>query len=232
MLEQAQNEVEALRAELLSKDEEIERLRQASDSQAPGATQSLDSELFSSLKQQHALELSATQSQIRALEDSVFQAEAKSHALQKQVSALEDQLAHARSAVPRSFSPSVPSRPSSRGPTLNDGRRPSIGSHRPSHLAAPPISRSAFDQDLSPETLHKRKVSLSMLKARMDSETAAKSHPSTRAVTPIPPPSLPTVREPTSQTRSLTHHHHHRPQFMDETHVFWCQGCRGDLVVL
>lgn len=229
-LDRAQNEIETLRLEVSAKDEEIEHLREVvlSPSRAD-VPRSLDDEMLSSLKQQHALELSAFQSQVRSLETSLFDAEARAHSMQKQISALEDQVAH---PPRRSFSPGIPSRPSSRGADL---RRASFGSHKPSNLAPPPLSRSVFDSSLSPETRHKRKVSLSMLKARIDSEAAAAavtSHPPSRALSlahslptngsgsqPISPPPVPV-------------HHHHRPQFLDDSHVFWCHSCRGDLVIL
>ncbi|KAF8998617.1 hypothetical protein BDZ89DRAFT_1148029 [Hymenopellis radicata] len=106
-LMQAQSEIEGLRQAIESRDEEIERLRMAAT--ANEAPPSLDDEMLSSLRQTHALELSAAQSRIRSLESAIFDAEARAHELQKQVTMLEDQ----RPAV---FTPSpVPSRPSSRG---------------------------------------------------------------------------------------------------------------------
>lgn len=228
ILERAQNEIEGLRAELSAKEEEIERLEEEVSSPSRGdVPRSLDEEMLSSLRQQHALDLSSAQSQIRALENSVFGANARAHALQKQVNTLEDQLKHIRSAPrppQRPFSPGIPSRPSSRGQTADDLRRASFSSHRPSTLAP----RSIFDQNLTPETRHKRKISLSMLKARIDSEVSAATNPS-RALSPAF--SLPTVKEPSSPSTSSLDHHH-RPQFLDESHVFWCHSCRGDLVIL
>lgn len=206
---------------------------------------SLDAELLSSLRQQHALDLSAAQSQIRALENSVFDAEARSHALQKQVAALEDQLAHSRSRPSsrlgqRSFSPSQ-FRPTSRAGSHADLRRSSFGSHRPSkNNLAPPLSRSIFDQNMSAETKHKRLVSLSMLKARIDSEVEVTSRSrassrasSVRALSPVP--SLPGQESnplPDSPQSHMHTHPMHRPQFLDDSHVFWCHACSGDLVIL
>jgi hypothetical protein len=210
-----------------------------------GAPRSLDAELLSSLRQQHALDLSAAQSQIRALENSVFDAEARAHALQKQVVALEDQLAHSRSRPSsrlgqRSFSPGQ-FRPSSRAGSHADLRRSSFGSHRPSKSnLAPPLSRSIFDQNMSAETRHKRLVSLSMLKARIDSEVQVTSRSrassrasSVRALSPVL--SLPgqEPNPPPDSPQSHTHPHPvHRPQFLDDSHVFWCHSCTGDLVIL
>lgn len=175
-----------------------------------------DDELIGSLRQQHALDLSAAQSQIRAMENIIFDGEAKAHALQKQINALQDQVSQLQSArvAQRSFSP-MPSRPASRS---------SFGSHRPSN--PPPLSRSVFDQNLSPETRHKRKVSLSMLKARIDSEVEATSRPPSRALSPVHSESRSNAASP------LSHHTIHRPQFLDESHVFWCHSCQGDLVIL
>lgn len=202
--------------------------------------------MLSSLRQQHALDLSAAQSQIRALENSVFDAEARSHMLQKQVSALEDQLTHSRSRPSsrlgqRSFSPL---RPSSRTRSNSDLRRSSFGSHRPPAQAPPPLSRSVLSQNMSAETRHKRLVSLSMLKARIDSEVVAAASssrpssraPSVRALSPVPPSEEGHSRP---HSRSHSHSHYmdtervgHRPQFLDDSHVFWCHSCTGDLVIL
>ncbi|KAH7915714.1 hypothetical protein BJ138DRAFT_997362 [Hygrophoropsis aurantiaca] len=233
-IDRSNDELESLRAELVSREAEIEELREmvssAATSQGP---RSLDDEMLSSLRQQHAIELSSASSQIRALETSVFEAQATSHKLQKQISILEDQLAQTRSAsraTSRPFSPGIP-RPSSRAQSQTDVRRGSFG-HKPSNLA--PLSRSVFDVGLSPETRHKRQVSLSMLKARIDSEAAAAgSHSSSRALSPIPQGSraaTPSIRD---DIRSLhSDHLGKRPQFMDESHIFWCHSCQGDLVIL
>jgi predicted nucleic acid-binding Zn-ribbon protein len=220
-IERAQEEIEQLRADLVSADEEIHRLRNAVSSPPPdGSPKSLDAEMLSALRQQHALDLSAAQSQIRALETSVFDAQAKSHTLQRRVNILEDQLAapsRSGSRADRPFSPS--SRPSSRA----------HHSHQPGNL--PPLSRSVFDIGLTPETRHKRRVSLSMLKARIDSELAsAASHPISQAHSPAltksRPPALSTVHEPSSQLD----HSFRRPQLDD--HIFWCSSCRADLIIL
>ncbi|KAJ3015151.1 hypothetical protein NUW54_g1120 [Trametes sanguinea] len=120
----------------------------------------------------------------------------------------------------------------------DDLRRASFGSHRPASFAAP--QSSAFE-GLSPETRHKRKVSLSMLKARIDSELAATtsaSRPSSRNsrnfTSPAPKPAaLPVVVEPPSQPATPPPAQvPKRPVFMDESHIFWCHSCQGDLVVL
>ena len=176
--------------------------------------------MLSSLRQQHALDLSAATAQVRALEHTVYDKERANHTLQKQVNGLEEQLTQLRSNYPgqRAFSP-VLSRPSSRA--MESDRRISIGSRR---SGPPPLSRSVFDHAMSPETLHKRKVSLSMLKARIDSEVKPMpSQPPSRALSPVHSDTDSHVIAP----------HLHRPQFLTETHdVFWCHSCNGDLVIL
>jgi myosin protein heavy chain len=226
-LERAHNEIESLRGEVSLKDEEIERLRVAASSNTSptSASRSLDDEMLSTLKQQHELDISAAQSQIRSLETTLFEAEARAHSLQKQVGALEAQMLQSRSASRAGR----PSRPSSRALSHADLRRSSFTSLRPSNLSTS-LSRSVFDIGLTPDTQHKRRISLSMLKARFDSEVASVassgSRPPSRA--PSPAISLPTVREPSLDPSP----HNFRPQFLDESHVFWCHCCRGDLVVL
>ncbi|KAH9081801.1 hypothetical protein EDB83DRAFT_2512641 [Lactarius deliciosus] len=102
-LERARTDVEVLRADLAAKAQEIEELRAevsaaASSSPSPSSP-SLDKEMMNALRQQHRLELSAAQSQIRAFQSSVFEAEARAHSFQKQLSQSEDQLAQLRAGV-------------------------------------------------------------------------------------------------------------------------------------
>ncbi|KAJ3721940.1 hypothetical protein C8R42DRAFT_668875 [Lentinula raphanica] len=142
----------------------------------------------------------------------------------KQVAALEDQLAGYQTDPKRAFSPlagALPSRPSSRAQSI-------AGSHptKPSALA-----RSAIEHNLSPETRHKRKTSLTMLKARIESELAAASAHSQNA-RPLSPVQSESSLGQGSNTGSIYPHHKHRLQFMDDSHVFWCSSCRGDLVIL
>lgn len=231
-IERSNYEHEALQAELNAKDNEIEHLRTSSSDEA--APRSLDDEMISALRVQHAMDLSNANSQIRILETTVFEAQAKSHSLQKQINILEDQLAQQRStsrATSRPFSPGVPGRPSSR--TLNpvDLRRGSF-THKSSNLA-PPSPRTVFDVGLSPETRHKRQVSLGMLKARIDSEVAASAsgYPSSRQLSPVPQGNEVSGQEPDSPSWHAQHIHR-RPQFMDESHIFWCHSCDGELVIL
>ncbi|KAH9065883.1 hypothetical protein EDB87DRAFT_1741541 [Lactarius vividus] len=255
-LERARTDVEVLRADLVAKVQEIEELRAevsaaASSSSSPSSP-SLDKEMMNALKQQHRLELSAAQSQIRALQSSVFEAEARAHSFQKQLSQSEDQLAQLRAAsqhvaAQRPFSP-TPSRPSSRQRGRSDDlRRASLSSssQQQQRRSGPPRSPapSAFGANLSPETRHKRKVSLGMLKARIDSEMAAvvvPSVPASRATSPLHQQhhhasaaadldnGSPMDPHATHDTHSL----HKRSQFLDESHIFWCHSCRGELVVL
>ena len=153
------------------------------------------------------------------MEYTIYDKERANHTLQKQVNTLEEQLAQLRSNYPgqRAFSP-ILSRPSSRA--AENDRRISMGSRR---SGPPPLSRSVFDHAMSLETLHKRKVSLSMLKARIDSEVKSMpSQPPSRALSPVH-----------SDTDSHIVTPHRRPQFLNETHdVFWCHSCNGDLVIL
>ena len=194
----AQNELEALRQEVAAKDQELERLRDSltspSDAVAPN---SLGDEVLESARQ---LDLSAAHQRIRSLEDALYTADARSHNLQLHIATLEQQLAGRAAVAQRAISP----------PTA----RASFSSSRAN---APTLSViSPLDEGLSPETRHKRHVSLSMLKARMESERAAAA-----AIDGSSRPGTP------SQRRA-----HHRPQFLDENHIFWCSACKGDLVIL
>ena len=163
---------------------------------------------------EHVLALSEAQAHVRELEGAVFDADARAHAAQRRVAELEDELSRLLNAsqAPRS---------------TGAGQRRAIG--RPEYVTRPSsrLSRtseasslpSAFD-GLSPETKHKRRVSLGMLKARIDSELAAARS------------GLPTVIEDDSALSRVREIAGMKPQFMDEAHVFWCSACQGDLVVL
>jgi len=96
------------------------------------------------------------------------------------------------------------------GSTVGPGRSPSP-------------RRSVIDANLPPEIRHKRRVSLSMLKARMDGERGVTSlNHKVRKDLPT------TAEEGAAPKRQPTSRH----QFLDESHVFWCHSCRGDLVSL
>lgn len=221
-LERARTEAESLRTELEARTEELAAtVAERSGPMSPG----LGEELLSSVRAQHGLELSAAQSQIRALQTQLFEADARVHSLQRQLAAAED----ARGKRP--FSPDL-SRPVSRAArTSSDELRRTSLSRRVSGGVAggAPLQQNAFSAGLniSPETRHKRKVSLGMLKARIDSEVAAAvaSGVTSRVVSPgmhAQSPALETVKEDGAA----------KPQFLDESHIFWCSSCRGELVIL
>ena len=261
-LERAHTDIEVLRADLVVKVQEIEELRaELSTAAASPSSPSLDKEMMNALKQQHRLELSAAQSQIRSLQTSVFEAEARAHSFQRQLSQSEDQLAQLRALSSPSALPPLPPqplsstsassphphphpmqldhppRPSSRARNHSDDlRRVSLTQRRGSNNSIPPgAAHPAFGTNLSPETRHKRKVSLGMLKARIDSEMAAAgSVPPSRVASPLHAelPERGSPRTDPQHAANSLHNSHKRPQFLDESHIFWCHSCKGELVVL
>lgn len=204
-MERAQNEVEVLRSELSSREEELTLLRESASNPNSNETRSFDEELLSSLRQQHAVELSAVTSQIRTLESIVFDKDRTIYDLQKRVNGLEDHPGHVK---PNPHS--IPKASDHSGSLL------SHHTHRPALPS--PLARTVFDQALTPETFHKRKVSLNMLKARMESEARANF---SRALSPTQSDRM--TSRPSSVVSS---------QFLEESHVFWCHSCSGDLVIL
>lgn len=229
-LDRAMTDIESLRGDLVARDEEVDRLHQAlSGLSTHGAPESLNEEMLSAYHQQHEFELSSAQSHIRALEARVYDADAKAHSLQLHLNALEDELAQLRTAPQPSPQKAAPSRPASRAHG-DDLRRATMT--RRSGLATAP-ARTSLDYSLSPETRHKRRISLNMLKARMDSErAAAAAHaPPSRAATPAPRvhgSRMPAVAESEAHGGAPVKRSH----FLDESNIFWCHTCRGDLVIL
>ncbi|KAH7106800.1 hypothetical protein BKA62DRAFT_740637 [Auriculariales sp. MPI-PUGE-AT-0066] len=261
--EELQEHVQSAQTDILMRDDEVTRLRtelaaavaaakRKASQDSPDATtpagQTLDGEMLGALRTQHALDMSNAHATIRALENQTFEAQAKSHGLQKRVSTLEDELAHAKLSMHQfqqeleQLKPQTPLSPNpaveygvaatpQRGPNSDNGR-------------AVPVVRSAIslDDSLTPETRHKRQVSLSMLKARIDSERARQLG----ATSPRPLArnlsNLSSLTESNMENEEplppgeghdeFVHVHDRRPQFLDDSHVFWCHACRGDIVVL
>ncbi|KAF8463560.1 hypothetical protein JB92DRAFT_3066475 [Gautieria morchelliformis] len=282
--QRAQAEIESLRDQLALREDELMRLREdapSSSSSRPHSPiqegqRSLSQEMVSVVRQQHALDLSTAHSRIRALETEVFEAQAAAHTFQRRVTALEAELVqlnthHIPDVAGRS-TPPFPRRASFQDGS-EDSRRHSLSStrpHTPSSLRSLIVPRVVYDENLSAATRHKRKVSLSMLKARIESERAAAQHSTSVSVVGSPrlsqihglssiviaeadeslemhrgertprkgsdarSPSV--LSEANSQPQSnleLVVGKGKRPgQFLDESHVFWCHSCRGDLVVL
>jgi hypothetical protein len=235
-LDRAMTDIEALRADLMARDEEVERLRDTLSTMSSSMPSgSLNEEMLNAYQQQHELELSSAQSQIRALELRAYEADDKAHSLQRHASALEDELTQLRAASQNgsatAYSPTS-ARPASRGHGDDLRRTSMMTARRPTGLSTGP-PRSSLDYSLSPETRHKRRISLIMLKARMESEraTAMASAPPSRMMSPAIPhlhkhsSTLPKLIEPDTGLSKRSH-------FLDESHIFWCHSCRGDLVIL
>jgi chromosome segregation ATPase len=207
-VERAQAELEAVRAELAARDEEIAHFQQnlhgASSSNSHG---SLSDEMQTS----YELERSATDSRIRALETSIHDAESRAHALEKRARDAEDELASLRGRANGTASPPL-KRPSSRSDSLR--RQTLAGTRRASGLAisaeVADSPRQSMDYSMSAEMKAKRRDALRLLQARMESEHVTNGAGSSLEgrLAPI------------------------RPQFLDEGHIFWCHSCQGDLVIL
>lgn len=225
LLSQLQQDIEALRQDVTTKEDEIAKLRNESTPTSP-AGQTLDDEVQSAVKQQFDLELSTAQSRIRSLEASLFDAEALSHVLQKQIGEMEDELAHLRSiSVQRSQVPGVPGS----GHHSNEMHRSSFTSQRSDATNRFPPS-ALIDQNLPAPIRHQRHVSLAMLQARMLSEVEAATQQAASSKSQTPAPSI--GHHVTASIDSTLSFQLHWPQFLDESHVFWCANCKGDLIVL
>ncbi|KAG8982428.1 hypothetical protein FRB90_006797, partial [Tulasnella sp. 427] len=250
MLQNTREEIESLRTDLSLKDEELLRTKamleeanlRPSRMNTPRASSgtNLNEEMIEAQAQQHALELSTAQSQIRTLETNLFQEQAKTHSLQRRITTLEDEL-HTTKMQVASAGPRKPASP--RTATFSNLRRvssptPPVGrsSGELQRRAVPSVYRPVtqipvIDASLSEDVRHKRKISLSMLKARIDSEMALKVPlaltPSTAGT-----PRLGTLSELHETSSQTSRKPAQLPQFGDETHVFCCSACQGDLVVL
>jgi chromosome segregation ATPase len=215
MLSTLREEVEGLRTELSLKNEELLRAEANARSPMPSGLENLSDEM-------HALELSAAQSQVRSLETTLFQEQAKTHTLQRRITGLEDEvhMMKMQTAHPQ---------------RLLSPRPPSVASVESKRAPQPPPApkRPPIDSSLPADVMHKRKISLSMLKARIESEL------SVRVTSPnghTPRMGMGQLVEEDEEDGHVHSHgkkgHRPQPQFGDELHVFCCASCQGDLVVL
>jgi len=242
LVQRTQAEVDALRDQLALREDELTRLREQEGSTSSSPSRhherqpSFNDELLSDLRQQHALDLSNAYSRIRELETAVFDAQASAHTFQRRVSSLEDDLTQLRSR-------SAVASPTRALHDVLDSSRLSMNSNRlltPSTLRQVLIPRPVYEDNLPVETRHKRKVSLSMLKARIESERAAaapfmNSPRTSLGRLPEGDESGSGARTPKSDSdghASHTHSSRRVVDVLDEAHVFWCHSCHGDLVVL
>jgi chromosome segregation ATPase len=125
------------------------------------AKSTLDQEFLDSLHTQHALDLSTARSQIRSLETSLYTTEQRAITSERSITDLQSQLSilqHTLSQAQARESLSVAT------PSMS---RRSSGNNEP-QKEFEPLSKRAVDADLPPASRHARRVSLSMLKARMD----------------------------------------------------------------
>ena len=227
LLEELQAEVESLRNDLTSKEDEVSRIRQAAvpPSSSP-KPQNLNDEVQSAMKQQYELELSASQSRIRSLETAVYDAESAQLSLQRRLATQEDELtqlrAIAESLKRQSFYDSH------RRSGSDDHRRSSLASNRSDNVRI--RSSHLIDESLPPATRHQRHVSLAMLQARMFSEAEAANI--LQASNSLGQTFESSTHGHESFASASSMHQLRRPQFLDESHVFWCASCKGDLIVL
>ncbi|KIJ40820.1 hypothetical protein M422DRAFT_256254 [Sphaerobolus stellatus SS14] len=168
---------------------------QASPTQPSGPN--LSDELLFNLRQQHALDMSTAYYRIQEPETQVF----VMHRLQPTSSNVGSALASPQSSV---------------------DRRASLSSNRP--LTPPSLHRvlapgPVYEDSLPAETHHKRKVSLSMLKARIESERTAASATLNSPRSSLSCIPISEAYEPTGGTHTPKSEHSHtkrQPNALDE----------------
>ncbi|KAK1922391.1 SMC prok B [Papiliotrema laurentii] len=197
-------QVEDLRDQLETARSELE-VSQTRVKELENASQEAESDSLASLKSGHALELSQHAEKIRSLETSLHGAESRVHQLSRQLTDLQSQ--------PGANSPGESS---SRGLFFSDD---GVGAEGRSPLGRGPRP-TGVDALLPAHVRHKRQVSLSALKARMEPR---RSYSQTSG----PAGSLSNVPEGNDEKGFGAGHR--RMQFGDEI-VFCCPACEGDLI--
>ncbi|KAF8604026.1 hypothetical protein BDV93DRAFT_472434 [Ceratobasidium sp. AG-I] len=221
-LERSRADVDAANNEITIREDELSRLRLHGSKSPQHNPVTLASETME-------LELSTMRSRIRALEAEAFEAQSREHALQRQLAKLHEEAEQFGISVPGKRRGQLGTS-SHRTSGEQENTRSGVGSaHAGTPSSTTPANRlSVLDASLTPETRHKRAVSLNMLRARIISEMAS------GASGVSPNIRLASVGEEQSSVR----HSFDGPSNNlvngadDEAHVFWCSACEGELVVL
>lgn len=244
-----------------------QKTTEAAEEAANEDDKAVNQERLTQLQDQHALELSTAKGQIRKLESAVFEAEkanstsqlkGQSHALTPSfapitdipltmlrslsaVHELQTEMETLRSSLAQSARTlSLPTSGNSSS-VVSPSRASSTNPF--DHLSSRPV-----DADLPASSRHARKVSLSMLKARMDTGPgggprkvstgamsaltvdeeeeggAHRADPVALSATKTGAPPISNARP--SGPRMVTH------QFSDRDGIIWCPCCVGDLIVI
>lgn len=270
-LAEVNDEISRLKDEVTSLHEAaVARAKLAEEEQEKDASAGASAEeRITTIQNQHALELSTAKGQIRKLESAVFEAEkANSTSLLKRESApaspraptallltltsapstavheLQAEMDTLRATVAQSSRTlSLPASTGSSSAVVSPSRVPSTNPF--DHLSARPV-----DADLAPASRHARKVSLSMLKARMetgpggaprevstgalssmtvdeeDEAGGASSAASASAGESSAAAANGGLSSSAKGPRMVTH------QFSDRDGIIWCSCCEGDLIVI
>jgi small-conductance mechanosensitive channel len=232
--------------ELKSSQETIEKLRSASK-----AIEATESEAVASLKSSHILEVSQHAEKIRNLEESLHASTSRVHDLSRQLGDLQDAYSALQKerddaiAAPSTFSPRAVGS-STRGLFLSPAEEipsSSSPSYFPDQRNGGPSRPFSVDSLLPASVRHKRQVSLTALKARMEhshsytrppidrmesvSETADKSRrgSTTSASNSTDTPGIASALGFVNSRRKA------RQQFGDEI-VGCCPACEGDIISL
>ncbi|KAG0145990.1 hypothetical protein CROQUDRAFT_21191, partial [Cronartium quercuum f. sp. fusiforme G11] len=164
-----ESQIEITKAELVRT--QVERTEQQAK---------VDQDYLDSIMQQHSIDLSNARSQIRNLENKLFEEESKSHEMLTRIENLQDQLrGFEESNKVKTLNHSVNSN-SSNLPVLSITEPINISSipnHSPSLTGksnglsvSSSFANTIDERSLSAHTLHQRRQSLNMLKTRMEEE--------------------------------------------------------------
>jgi hypothetical protein len=230
-VEELQTELQSVKAEVQSKDEQLQEMQakldkaeefaKAKEADETSEKPAANGDEISALRSAHALEISQQAEKVRSLETALHAAESRVHALSRQLTDL--QAAQASMSL---------SSPGSRGLFLSDEGSSSYDRRNPMGNARP----TGVDALLPAHVRHKRQVSLSALKARMEPSISHR-------LAGMPLGNVPEDGDSRRASMSSTgtpgvegkgavaKRNGARLQFGEEI-VFCCPACEGDLIEL
>lgn len=202
-------------------------------------------EFLSSIQDQHLLELSSARSRIRTLEASVFAGEQQINLFSRQLADLSEELLRRGGDPSTAMGRVMTPIPSVSGAVTPRGLTPSQSSSSTNPFDV--LSQRPVDADLPPSSRHARRVSLSMLKARIEQPPLLSPLPQGVGSLAMSPgarshsgglPRLAEIGDEVEEDGLLVGTGEERPrgmkviQFSDKEGIIWCRCCEGDLIVI
>ncbi|MBW0478181.1 hypothetical protein O181_017896 [Austropuccinia psidii MF-1] len=194
----------------------------------------IDQDYLDSILQQHQIDLSTARSQIRSLENKLFEEESRSHEMLTRIESLQDQLRGAEGNLKKG-----------KQLTGSDSNAPLTNSITQLNNSSLLFSQMIDESSLSAETRHHRRESLNCLKTRMEKELGLKNfknlnnnfirHQHHHQLDKVTENEMESQNEESEIANQLINNSILRVPIITSklgNDLIWCENCSGDLFVI